>query len=80
MSLVAVVSIFIVLITLTVIVNGPKRVMDSLNSKYVKSCVAIIAAVVMYYTPDEIDRIILAILALFEITPLTLDTIRKNND
>lgn len=58
--------------------QGKRRVIDFCNSKYARSVVAIIAAIVMYYTPDEIDRIILAVLALFEITPLTIDTIKKD--
>jgi hypothetical protein len=42
-----------------------------LNEK-VKGAIALIAAVVMYFTPDYIDRIIESLLGVYGITVLTL--------
>jgi hypothetical protein len=42
-----------------------------LNDK-TKGIVAIVAAVVMYYTPDNIDRIIETLLGMYGITALTI--------
>lgn len=58
---------------------GEKRVREFFNTKTARGLIAVIAGVVMYYTPDEIDRIILTILALFEITPVSIDLLNKDN-
>lgn len=58
---------------------GEKRVREFFNAKTTRGLIAVIAGVVMYYTPDEIDRIILTILALFEITPVSIDLLNKDN-
>ncbi|MBO4406047.1 MAG: hypothetical protein J5821_04950 [Alphaproteobacteria bacterium] len=43
-----------------------------LNNEKVKGMIAIITAVVMYYTPDHIDKIIEMCLAALGISKLTL--------
>lgn len=43
-----------------------------LNNEKVKGLIAIAAAVIMYYTPDHIDRIIEALLAALGVTKLTI--------
>lgn len=50
----------------------------TLDNKVFRFIIAVIAAVVMYYTPDEIDRIILGILSFFGITPLILAPFGKD--
>jgi hypothetical protein len=45
---------------------------DVITSDKVKGTVAVIAAVVMYFTPDYIDRIIESLLGVYGITALTL--------
>lgn len=44
-----------------------------ITSQKVKGIIAIIAAVVMYYTPDEIDRIIEILLGMFGISTLIIN-------
>lgn len=56
---------------------GEKQVRAFFNEKTVRAMIALGAATVMYYTPDEIDRIILTILAIFEITPVSIDLLNK---
>jgi hypothetical protein len=41
-------------------------------SEKTKGIIAIVAAVVMYFTPDHIDRIIESLLGIYGITALTL--------
>ena len=57
---------------------GEKRVREFFNAKITKTLIAIAAGIVMYYTPDEIDRIILAILTVFEITPVSIELLNKD--
>lgn len=56
---------------------GEKQVRGFFNEKTVRAVVACIAGIVMYYTPDEVDRIILTILAIFEITPISIDLLNN---
>jgi hypothetical protein len=45
---------------------------DLIFSEKAKGIIAIVAAVVMYFTPDHIDRIIESLLGVYGITVLTL--------
>jgi hypothetical protein len=45
---------------------------DLIFNDKTKGIVAIVAAVIMYYTPDSIDRIIESLLGIYGITALTL--------
>jgi hypothetical protein len=45
---------------------------DLIFNEKTKGIIAIVAAVVMYYTPDSIDRIIESLLGIYGITALTL--------
>lgn len=45
-----------------------------ITSPKFKSVVAIVAAVVMYYTPDEVDHIIEALLGALGISTLVIET------
>ncbi len=45
---------------------------DIINSNKTKGIIAIAAAVVMYYTPDEVDHIIEGLLSLFGISTLII--------
>lgn len=56
---------------------GEERVLGFFNAKTTKSLIALAAGIVMYYTPDEIDKIIMAILSIFEITPVSIDLLKK---
>ena len=47
------------------------------NEKF-KGLVAIIAAVVMYYTPDEIDKIIEGLLGAFGISQFIITSKKKD--
>ena len=49
-----------------------KTFKELLNNPKVQGAIAIVAAIVMYYTPDHIDRIIEAMLATLGITKITL--------
>ena len=44
-----------------------------ITSPRFKGLVSLVAAVVMYYTPDHIDRIIEGLLGAFGITTLVID-------
>jgi hypothetical protein len=50
---------------------------EIITSEKVKAVVAIVAAVVMHFTPDHIDAIIESLLGIYGITVLTL---QKNKD
>lgn len=58
---------------------GEKQVREFFNAKTTRGMIAVAAGIVMYYTPDEIDRIILTLLAIFEITPVSIDLLNKDN-
>lgn len=45
---------------------------DPKNLNKIKGIVAIVAAIVMYFTPDDIDRIIEGMLALFGVSTLII--------
>ena len=45
---------------------------DPKNLNKIKGIVAIVAAIVMYFTPDDIDRVIEGILALFGVSTLII--------
>ncbi|MDR0581148.1 MAG: hypothetical protein LBG04_03495 [Holosporaceae bacterium] len=45
---------------------------DLILNEKTKGIIAIVAAVVMYYTPDHIDRIIESLLGIYGISALTL--------
>lgn len=45
---------------------------DVITNEKVKGAIAIVAAIVMVYTPDHIDRIIEALLAAFGIQKLVI--------
>jgi hypothetical protein len=45
---------------------------DLIFSDKTKGIIAIVAAVVMYYVPDHIDRIIESLLGIYGITALTI--------
>ena len=47
-------------------------IMDIIKSNKTKGIVAIAAAVVMYFTPDEVDHIIEGLLSLFGISTLVI--------
>lgn len=49
-----------------------ERIKSFFASNKVKGIIAIAAAIIMYYTPDHIDRIIETILAALGIQQLTL--------
>ena len=49
-----------------------EKIKAFLNSEKTKGAIAIIAAVVMYFTPDNVDRIIEACLMLLGIQKLTI--------
>jgi hypothetical protein len=54
-----------------------------LSSSRFKGVVAVVAAVVMYFTPDHIDNIIMTVLGLLGISQLTIVPARpegKNED
>ena len=75
-----IVAIFCLLVTIVAMLCfGEKRVREFFDAKTTRGLIAITAGVVMYYTPDEVDRIILMILALFEITPVSIDLLNKDN-
>ena len=42
------------------------------NLNKIKGIVAIVAAIVMYFTPDDIDRVIEGMLALFGVSTLII--------
>lgn len=48
------------------------NIKEVLTSDRVKGLIAIAAAVVMYYTPDEIDHIIEGLLSVFGISTLVI--------
>lgn len=50
---------------------------DIITSNKVKGVVAIAAAVVMYFTPDEVDHIIEGLLSLFGISTLIISDKNK---
>ena len=52
-------------------------IISFITSNKVKGIVAIAAAVVMYYTPDEVDHIIEGLLSLFGISTLIISD-KKN--
>lgn len=73
-----VIALFCLLVTVVALfLFGEKQVRAFFNEKTVRAFVALGAGIVMYYTPDEIDRIILTILAIFEITPVSIDLLNK---
>lgn len=43
-----------------------------LRNDKIQGAIAVLAAVVMYFTPEEVDRIIEALLGAFGITKLTI--------
>ena len=45
---------------------------DTKNLNKIKGIVAIVAAIVMYFTPDDIDRVIEGMLALFGVSTLII--------
>lgn len=45
---------------------------DQKNLNKIKGIVAIVAAIVMYFTPDDIDRVIEGMLALFGVSTLII--------
>lgn len=45
---------------------------DPKNLNKIKGIVAIVAAIVMYFTPDDIDRVIEGMLALFGVSTLII--------
>ncbi|GHU14409.1 hypothetical protein FACS189449_11060 [Alphaproteobacteria bacterium] len=51
---------------------------DLILSEKTKGTIAIIAAVVMYFTPDYIDAIIQGLLGVYGITELTLREKKKD--
>lgn len=48
------------------------NIKEVLTSDRVKGLIAIAAAVVMYYTPDEVDHIIEGLLSVFGISTLVI--------
>ena len=48
------------------------NIKEVLTSDRVKGLIAIAAAVVMYYTPDEVDHIIEVLLSVFGISTLVI--------
>jgi predicted membrane protein len=49
-----------------------KMLKDLIFSDKTKGIVAIVAAIVMHYTPDHIDRIIESLLGIYGVTALTI--------
>ena len=74
-----IVLICLLVTVVAVFLFGEKQVREFFNAKTTKTLIAVVAAIVMYYTPDEIDRIILTVLAIFEITPVSIDLLNKDN-
>lgn len=74
---IALISLLVTVIA--IFIFGEKQVREFFNAKTTRGLIALIAGIVMYYTPDEIDRIILALLAIFEITPVSIDLLNKDN-
>lgn len=58
---------------------GIVRVKEFTAGKTFKTAVALIAAVVMYFTPDHIDYCIITILSFFGIPPLVIDSIKDKD-
>ncbi len=61
----------IVLIACTKIFGGDK-VLSFLKSDLTQAVIGIIGAIVMYFTPDSIDKCIVAVFSALGITPLVL--------
>lgn len=57
---------------------GIVRVKEFTSGKIFKTIVALVAAVVMYFTPDHIDYCIITILSFFGIPPLIIDQYKKD--
>jgi hypothetical protein len=53
--------------------EGTFHIQNLITSTKFKAWIAIIAAIVMYFTPNNIDRIIEALLGLFGISALVLE-------
>jgi hypothetical protein len=49
-----------------------KFIKNALTNDKVKGSIAIVAAIIMYYTPDHIDALIQGLLSMYGITVLTL--------
>ena len=47
------------------------------NTKF-KACISVLAAAVMYFTPDAVDNIIETLLAAYGITVLAIEEPRKH--
>lgn len=73
------VAVAIILIICTKVFGGDK-VINFLRSDLTRTVVAIIAAVVMYFTPDEIDKWIISALSLFGVSPLILTPVLKDKE
>jgi hypothetical protein len=49
-----------------------EKIQGLLTSARFKGAISLIAALIMYYTPDEIDRIIISLLGLLGISQLVI--------
>lgn len=75
-----IITVVCLLVTIgAVFLFGEKQVREFFNAKTTRASIAAAAAIVMYYTSDEIDKIILTLLAIFEITPVSIDLLNKDN-
>jgi hypothetical protein len=52
---------------------------DVILNEKTKGIIAIVAAIIIYYTPDHIDRIIESLLGIYGITVLTLQKKEDNH-
>ena len=53
-------------------VYGRAKVRRAITSKKFKVGVAVLAGIIMYYTPEDIDKMIIAILSVFGIAPIII--------
>lgn len=68
------IALLVILIVCTKI-YGAEKLVKFLNSNGFKTAVSIIAAVVMYFTPDTIDKYIIMVMSILGITPVIIGPI-----
>lgn len=68
------IALLVILIVCTKI-YGAEKLVKFLNSNGLKTAVSIIAAVVMYFTPDNIDKYIIMVMSILGITPVIIGPI-----
>lgn len=76
-------GIFIVLSAALIIctkIYGADKLINFLNSAGFKTAVSVIAAVVMYFTPDDIDKYIIMVMSMLGITPVIIGPIPQNQN